>query len=73
MEVGHCGLLHVVDFDGSFWVLVGDAPGDHPALDGSETGSIRLIGQDRAEYAGSLDATIGLARFPGAKRFPLCR
>jgi hypothetical protein len=72
-EVGHCGLVHAVDFAGSFWVLVGEISGDHPALGGAEIGAIRLIDQDRAEYLGSGNARIGLARFPGAKRFQPCR
>jgi hypothetical protein len=72
-QVGHCGLLHAVDFDGSFWVLVGDAPGDHPALGGSDSGSMRLLQRDRARYTGTLDQDFELARFPGAKRFQLCR
>lgn len=70
--VGHCGLLHVVDFDGSFWVLVGHPEPEHQALIGSETGSIALLGPDRAQYLGTQEAAFQLARFPGAKRFQLC-
>lgn len=71
-EVGHCGLLHVVDFDGSFWVLVGHQAASHQALGGSEVGSISLLGPDSAQYLGTQEAAFRLARFPGAKRFQLC-
>jgi hypothetical protein len=71
-EVGHCGLTHVVDFNGAFWVLLGDVDGDHPALYGSERGMIRLQNLDRAQYVGSQNVVFRLARFPGAKRFQLC-
>ncbi|HXG26303.1 MAG TPA: hypothetical protein VNL94_05570 [Candidatus Binatia bacterium] len=71
-EVGHCGLLHVVDFDGSFWVLVGDYEGDHPALVNSEHGSIDLVAPNRARYVGPDDEPFDLVRFPGSKRFQLC-
>ena len=72
-EVGHCGLLHAVDFDGSFWVLVGDVHGEDEALQGGETGSIALAGEDRARYLGAQEVVFELARFPGAKRFEPCR
>jgi hypothetical protein len=72
-EVGHCGLLHVIDFDGSFWVLVGDVPADHQALGSSEVGAIRVVTQERAEYLGTANARFELARFPGPKRFQPCR
>jgi hypothetical protein len=71
-EVGHCGLTHVVDFNGAFWVLVGDVDGDHPALYNSERGMIRLQNLDRAQYVGSQNVVFQLVRFPGAKRFQLC-
>ena len=71
-EVGHCGILHVVDFDGSFWVLVGQVDGEEPALLNADTGSIQLLTQERARYVSSNGATFELARFPGARRFQLC-
>jgi hypothetical protein len=71
-EVGHCGLTHVVDFNGAFWVLVGQVNGEHPALYNSERGLIRLQNLDRAQYVGTGNAVFQLARFPGAKRFQLC-
>ena len=71
-EVGHCGLLHVIDFDASFWVLVGDIEGEHQALTNSELGAIRLVNQETARYTGTGNEQFELARFPGAKRFQLC-
>jgi hypothetical protein len=71
-EVGHCGLAHVVDFNGSFWVLVGPIDGEQPVLINSERGLIRLQNQDRAQYVGAQNVVFQLARFPGAKRFQLC-
>jgi len=72
LEVGHCGLLHVVDFDGSYWVPIGQVDGSAPALDNAEIGSIRLISTGIAEYRGAANLTLQLARFPGAKRFRGC-
>ena len=71
-EVGHCGLLHVVDFDGSFWVLQGQVEGEHQALDGAESGTIELLDAAHARYVGTGNVAFELARFPGAKRFKLC-
>ena len=70
--LGHCGLLHVVDFDGSFWVPVGELDVDEPANINSNAGQMQLIGPNRAQFAsgGRLIAT--LARFPGPKQFWLC-
>ena len=73
LEIGHCGLLHSVDFDASFWVLVGRADGDHPAMTGAETGSITLLGPAGARYLGGRQVTFDLVRFPGARRFHPCR
>jgi hypothetical protein len=71
-EVGHCGLSHMVDFDGSFWVPVGQIDGDASGFINSESGKIRLIGPNLADYAGTDGFSAKLARFPGAKRFWLC-
>jgi hypothetical protein len=70
--LGHCGLLHEVDFDGSFWVPVGQVDPDDPATINSDEGQMRLIAPNRAQYAsgGRLIAT--LARFPGPKHFRVC-
>ena len=71
-DMGHCGVLHVIDFDGSFWVPVGQVDGDHPTIINAESGSMRLIAQDRAEFRGDSGFTVQLARFPGPKHFWGC-
>ena len=69
--LGHCGLLHVVDFDGSFWVPVGHV-GDDPATVDAVAGQMKLVGPDRAQFASGGRVLATLARFPGPKRFWLC-
>lgn len=71
-ELGHCGISHVVDFDGSFWVPVGPLDGDSSAMINGESGQIRLLGPDLALYEGPTGFAAHLARFPGPKRFFLC-
>lgn len=72
-EVGHCGLRHIVDFDGSFWVMVGQVDVENgQALSNQERGVITLVGPNQAEYRGTADFVVRLARFPGTKRFFLC-
>lgn len=72
-EVGHCGLRHVVDFDGAFWVMVGPVDVDNgQALNNQERGVIALLGPNLAEYRGTAGFAVRLARFPGMKRFFLC-
>jgi len=71
-EVGHCGLSHVIDFDGSFWVPVGQLDGDASVVINSESGQMLLLGPNLAVYQGAKGFSAQLARFPGAKRFWLC-
>ena len=71
-DVGHCGISHVVDFDGSFWVPVGTVDGDAPGMLNGETGQIGIAGLNRAEYRGPEGFTVQLARFPGPKYLFLC-
>ncbi len=71
-DTGHCGLLHMVDFDRSFWVPIGEISGDGQALINQEQGVLGLAGPDRAQYQGTAGFSMRLARFPGAKRFFLC-
>ena len=71
-ELGHCGLSHVVDFDGSFWVPVGPVDGDAPGMFNAESGQMRLLGPELALYEGPTGFDVNLARFPGPKRFFLC-
>jgi hypothetical protein len=71
-DLGHCGLSHMVDFDGSFWVAFGQIDGEAPGWINSESGQMRLVGPNVAEYRGSIGFVARLVRFPGAKRFFLC-
>jgi hypothetical protein len=71
-EVGHCGLSHVVDFDGSFWVPVGQLDGDASVVINSESGHMALVGPNLAVYQGANGFSAQLARFPGPKHFWLC-
>lgn len=71
-DVGHCGLTHVVDFDGSFWVPVGVIDSSGNAMNSSEQGTMRLAGLNLAEYRGTQGFSMNLARWPGPKRFFLC-
>jgi hypothetical protein len=72
-DVGHCGLTWMVDFDGSFWLPVGDIDGS--AIDDPENqrGEMLLLGPDRARYAGPTGFVVNLIRFPGPKQVWLCR
>jgi hypothetical protein len=71
-DVGHCGLTWQVDFDGSFWVLVGQIDGDASVLINGERGQIRLLGPNLAQYEGAGGFTATLARFPGPKHIWGC-
>lgn len=64
LELGHCGLLWQVDFDGSFWVPVGHVDSEASGLINGERGLIRLLGPNLAAYAGT-GWEVQLARFPG--------
>ena len=70
--LGHCGLLHVVDFDGSLWVPVGQVDLDAPEMINAADGQMQLVAPNRAQFSkgGKLIAT--LARFPGPKHVWLC-
>lgn len=71
-EVGHCGISHVIDFDGSYWLPVGQVDGDHPTIINAESGTMRLINPNLAEFRGDSGFTVQLARFPGPKHFFGC-
>lgn len=71
-ELGHCGLSHVIDFDGSFWVPVGQVDGEAPGIINAESGQMRLVAANRALYQGPTGFSAQLARFPGPKHFFLC-
>lgn len=71
-EMGHCGILHVIDFDGSFWLPVGHVDGSHTTVNNSEKGTMRVLGPSVAEFRGESGFTVRLARFPGPKHFWGC-
>ena len=71
-EMGHCGLTHVVDFDGSYWVPIGQVDGDHPTVINAESGSMLLLNPNLAEFHGDSGFMVQLARFPGPKHFWGC-
>jgi hypothetical protein len=71
-DIGHCGVSHVVDFDASFWVAIGQVDGDHPTIINAESGQMRLIAPNLAEFRGDSGFTVQLARFPGPKHFWGC-
>jgi hypothetical protein len=71
-ELGHCGLSHLVDFDGSFWVPSGIVDGDAPGIINAESGHMLLVGPNIAQYTGPGGFGARLARFPGPKHFWLC-
>ena len=71
-EMGHCGVTHVIDFDGSFWLPIGQVDGDHPTIINAESGTMRLLGPNLAEFRGDSGFTVQLARFPGPKHFWGC-
>lgn len=71
-ELGHCGVLHVIDFDGSFWLPIGPVDGDHPTIINAETGTMRLLNPTLAEFRGESGFMVQLARFPGPKHFWGC-
>jgi hypothetical protein len=65
-------LLWHVDFDGSFWLPIGEADGDAPPMINSDTGQMRLLGPNLAEYRNDDGFVVTLARFPGPKHLWLC-
>lgn len=71
-ELGHCGLTWQVDFDGSFWVPIGLVDGDASPTINNDSGQIRLLGLNVAEYRSDTGFTAQLARFPGPKHVGLC-
>ena len=70
--LGHCGLLHVVDFDGSFWVPIGQVDLNDLATINAADGQMQLVAPNRAQFTSGGDVVSTLARFPGPKHFWLC-
>jgi hypothetical protein len=68
-EVSFCGLMHMVDFDGSFWVPTGEIRGDGQALYAEDQGTMALLAPNLAEYRGSDGFVMRLVRFAGSRYF----
>ena len=63
--VSHCGLEHLVDFDGSFWEPIPPLVEgiDRPSsLKNGELGTITMINPSEATYASSSGETVALQR-----------
>ena len=71
-EIGHCGITWQVDFDGSFWVPIGMVDGDASAIINGDSGQMRLLGPNLAEYRNADGFVAKLARFPGPKHIWGC-
>jgi hypothetical protein len=71
-DLGHCGLTWQVDFDGSFWVPFGMVDGDASAIINNDSGQMRLLGPNLAEYRNADGFVATLARFPGPKHIWGC-
>jgi len=70
-QVGHCGLEHVVDFDGSFWAITGEV---HGVVSGDQTparGQMSFRESEVVEYS-EPGFSAQLTRFPGPRFFRLC-
>lgn len=52
-ELGHCGLTHIVDFDGSFWVPTGQVDDGAPGIINAESGQMLLLAPNLARYQGA--------------------
>jgi len=72
-ELGHCGLLWQVDFDGSFWLPIGQVDGDAADLVNAGSGQMVLLEPNLAQFEADSGFTVQLARFPGPKHVFLCR
>ena len=72
-ELGHCGLLWQVDFDGSFWLPVGQVDGDAADLVNAGSGQMILLEPNLAQFEADSGFTVQLTRFPGPKHVFLCR
>ena len=67
-EVGHCGLYHITDFDGSFWepIMAQSGGVDTPsALINSDRGTIQIVESRRAIYTSSAGEKVALLRIDG--------
>lgn len=66
MEVSHCGLTWIADFDAAFWRVVRWDTAEPPdSLINPDTGTTRLLSANAAEYTSSRGEHITLERVEG--------
>ncbi len=74
-DVGHCGLSHIVDFDGSFWdvdpATMTNAENSQFGIN-ADRGTMTLVAADRAVYKSWTGGEAILHRHIGEKRFSGC-
>jgi hypothetical protein len=79
-ELGHCGLLGPLDFDGSLWVPQGGHNGVGGALTQDQVGELInatpvrlfLLDEEHALLVTPLNGFVLLARHEGAREYALC-
>ena len=74
-EVGHCGLSHIVDFDGSYWDVDPSTMSEQEDARfgiNSDVGSITLTSKNVAVYRSSSGGDATLRRHSGPKTFFAC-
>lgn len=74
-DVGHCGLTHVVGFDGSYWdvdpTTLTDGENSRFGIN-SDSGIMTLVSPDVAIYRSLAGGEATLHRHAGSKEFPGC-
>jgi hypothetical protein len=69
----HCGLDHLLDFDGSYWEVAGGPDDPYDALaDPEDAGVITLVADDTAVYRSSTGAEFELRRTDGPRDTHWC-
>jgi hypothetical protein len=79
-QLGHCGILSGVDFDGSWWDAVGGQSGNDTPLTQDQVGelinatagTIKLVGQNASLFQTKSGLVLGLARHGGKKSLTAC-
>jgi hypothetical protein len=71
--LGHCGIFSGIDADGSWWDPVGFVDADHPDTISAASGTLVLVGPDRALFTSNGGLIVELVRRDGEKFLPLCQ
>jgi hypothetical protein len=71
--LGHCGLWSGIDLGGSWWDPVGFVDADHPDTINAASGTLVLVGPDRALFTSNGGLIVELMRRDGEKFLPLCQ